>query len=512
MNYREVLIRLMSMTSPFIYDDEETFLEMLRKFYKYLHELTKASKEMSDDINDLREEMTNYEEEINGIVEELKDYINNYFDNLDVQDEINNKLDEMVEDGTLTEIIAQYLQLPNLLAFDTRADLKASTDIVNGALCRCVGATSYDDGLGAYYKVRPVTTDDVIDNDNIISLTNYNTLVAEKLPDTYISNLEDSIDDLEDAINDRLDAMQEDIDSKVSIQKMEWVKTNNEVLPMYARYYVDGTNGDDTNDGLTENTAFQTLAPIWQKVKEGNMEIRFDLAGGNTYQWEPYILNNLTIHMNVYGTGNVTIQTPSDNQVAFYNCHLNCSGTSDYHIIWTGNTTEMYFDGGTHELRYFDITFNLGFWGAGARVRNSNIHDFKANYTNIHFQSCNLGGGFMDSSVVMFDATTFNSNNLYYVSQQYFYICENCQVLITGSTYFDMSASALAIGFIQLRGGQLAQLSACNVSGTLNSKFTVGVALQGALWTCTTSRSNSLTNIATTGSNLTGGSYLTGGS
>ena len=48
MNYREVLIRLMSMTSPFVYDSEETFLEMLRKFYKYLHELTTATKELSD--------------------------------------------------------------------------------------------------------------------------------------------------------------------------------------------------------------------------------------------------------------------------------------------------------------------------------------------------------------------------------------------------------------------------------------------------------------------------------
>ena len=35
MNYREILIRLMSMTTPFVYDSEESFLQMLRKFYKY---------------------------------------------------------------------------------------------------------------------------------------------------------------------------------------------------------------------------------------------------------------------------------------------------------------------------------------------------------------------------------------------------------------------------------------------------------------------------------------------
>ena len=36
---------------------------------------------------------------------ELQNYVNNYFENLDVQDEINNKLNEMAKDGTLTQLI-----------------------------------------------------------------------------------------------------------------------------------------------------------------------------------------------------------------------------------------------------------------------------------------------------------------------------------------------------------------------------------------------------------------------
>lgn len=38
-------------------------------------------------------------------VEALTEFINNFFDNLDLQDEVNNKLDEMAQDGTLAEII-----------------------------------------------------------------------------------------------------------------------------------------------------------------------------------------------------------------------------------------------------------------------------------------------------------------------------------------------------------------------------------------------------------------------
>ena len=45
----------------------------------------------------------------------LQDYINNYFDNLDVQEEINNKLDEMAEDGTLIRLFISYI---NYISFE----------------------------------------------------------------------------------------------------------------------------------------------------------------------------------------------------------------------------------------------------------------------------------------------------------------------------------------------------------------------------------------------------------
>lgn len=38
----------------------------------------------------------------------LKDYVDKYFANLDVQEEIDNKLDELVEDGTLQELVGRY--------------------------------------------------------------------------------------------------------------------------------------------------------------------------------------------------------------------------------------------------------------------------------------------------------------------------------------------------------------------------------------------------------------------
>ena len=117
-------------------------------------------------------------QELQSLYEELRTYVNNYFDNLDVQDEINNKLDEMAESGQLTDIIAQYLGLAGMIAFDTVADMKLADNLVNGSKCRTLGFYAVNDGGGSTYKVRTVTNEDVIDEASIIAL-NDNTLIAE---------------------------------------------------------------------------------------------------------------------------------------------------------------------------------------------------------------------------------------------------------------------------------------------------------------------------------------------
>lgn len=49
--------------------------------------------------------------ELQNLYIELKNYVDNYFTNLDVQEEINNKLDQMAEDGTLLNILSNYSNL-----------------------------------------------------------------------------------------------------------------------------------------------------------------------------------------------------------------------------------------------------------------------------------------------------------------------------------------------------------------------------------------------------------------
>jgi len=115
------------------------------------------------------------------LTNELKEFVENYFENLDVQEEINNKLDAMAEDGTLQEIIGSYLNATAVWGFDTVSDMKASTNLIAGSFAQTLGYYSKNDGGGALYKIREVTNDDVVDESFIIEITadHQNTLVAE---------------------------------------------------------------------------------------------------------------------------------------------------------------------------------------------------------------------------------------------------------------------------------------------------------------------------------------------
>jgi hypothetical protein len=157
---------------PFIEADFDaiTYYQLLCKIVEYLNKVI-------DENNAIGEQTENLTEAYN----ELQSYVEHYFDNLDVQEEINNKLDEMAESGQLTDIIAQYLQLSGILAYNTINDLKNAENLVNGSFAKTYGKNSYNDGLGAFYKIRNVLNTDVIDNDNIVALANFNNLVAEKI-------------------------------------------------------------------------------------------------------------------------------------------------------------------------------------------------------------------------------------------------------------------------------------------------------------------------------------------
>ena len=115
--------------------------------------------------------------ELQNLYIELKNYVDNYFTNLDVQNEINNKLDAMAQDGTLQEIISSYLNSKAIFCFDNVASMKSSTNLINGSFAKTLGFYNINDNGGALYKIRTSTGEEEINNMSIILLNN--NLVAE---------------------------------------------------------------------------------------------------------------------------------------------------------------------------------------------------------------------------------------------------------------------------------------------------------------------------------------------
>lgn len=90
--------------------------------------------------------------ELQALYIQLKDYVDNYFKNLDVQQEINKKLDEMAEDGTLAQIVNQYIS-NCILSFKNVESMKSSEYAIENSICRTLGYYQENDNGGSYYII-----------------------------------------------------------------------------------------------------------------------------------------------------------------------------------------------------------------------------------------------------------------------------------------------------------------------------------------------------------------------
>lgn len=79
---------------PLVYDDSLSYYELLCKVVKYLNDVIQNVDTLNDNVDAVK---TAYEL--------LQNYVNDYFASLDVQNEINEKLDDMASDGSLAVVV-----------------------------------------------------------------------------------------------------------------------------------------------------------------------------------------------------------------------------------------------------------------------------------------------------------------------------------------------------------------------------------------------------------------------
>lgn len=86
---------------------------------------------------------------LEGMFNQLKSYVDNYFTNLDVQEEINTKLDEMAASGELYNLFSRFYTR----TFSTISDLKTASNLMPGDTVKTLGYYAINDGGGSYYTI-----------------------------------------------------------------------------------------------------------------------------------------------------------------------------------------------------------------------------------------------------------------------------------------------------------------------------------------------------------------------
>lgn len=176
-------VRFCAASVPMVFDNSLSY-------YECLCALTKKLQEIVDVVNVNAEQLQGLQESF----KELKAYVDNYFDNLDVQAEINAKLDEMAEGGQLSAIIAQFLAAAPVFAYHTIAEMAAATNLNDGCIARVIGNTDATDGDGAYYLIRNIAQGDDPDGLNLVAIGD--SLVGARVQDAAINYVNDRITDL----------------------------------------------------------------------------------------------------------------------------------------------------------------------------------------------------------------------------------------------------------------------------------------------------------------------------
>lgn len=106
---------------PTAYDDSLSYYELLNKVVDLLNKT----------IVDVSNAETNIKN-LNSAYIALQDYVNNYFENLSVQEEINTKLDQMALDGSLTALIEPLV--PSIISDWLEEHITPTTPVVDDSL------------------------------------------------------------------------------------------------------------------------------------------------------------------------------------------------------------------------------------------------------------------------------------------------------------------------------------------------------------------------------------------
>ena len=329
-----VLMNMQQLTNfPYIEKDFDalTDYELLCLVVKYLNDVIANQNEQNDSITSMYESflalqtyVNNTKDTLEDAFNTLDDYVRNYFANLDVQDEINNKLDQMLEDGVLEQIIEQFLQSTAIWCFNTVADMKSATNLVNGSTARTLGYYSISDGGGALYHI--TDTESLTDFQEELSSNLYATLLIND--EVNVKQLGAYGDDTHDDTTIIRNAIKKLHDNE---GQSGWRRAKTLYFPK-GTYLVSSSLIDSTLDVGGLSITFKGSGKHTSTIKSSTSTL-FDnnqIFGFVCFDNLRFEGDNTNLFMNYVGGGSGNAQNMRFNQCSFayFKTIINASGTT----------------------------------------------------------------------------------------------------------------------------------------------------------------------------------------
>lgn len=310
-------------------------------------------------------------------VEEL----NNWFKTLDLQDEINKKLDEMAQTGELQTIIESFIKVNSIRSFKTVNDMKENESLTLNSLVKTFGYYELNDGGDAFYVIK----ENLVANDmNIIALNNG--LFAELLTEKNIVNAK--------KFGAKLDSKSDDT---IILQKIiDYAKENNLEVLLNGYAYVTSTI-DTKGIKLRGIGKLPKASATYNSSKYGNIEWDYlrNINNGSLITFEDYVNDVL-----ISGSGIISdVANPilkCDHKDGKFNLENICicgwiRTENQEGLLSTDSTDEIYI-GGQHHFNNISV-INCG--GNGIHINSLEL----VNPENL-FIGYNMGYGLFIDGII----------------------------------------------------------------------------------------------------------------
>lgn len=345
---------------PAFYDVESgTVLQQTARMYDKVNQLTRLFNELSEETQETVDDYINR-------FTELYNYVHDYFDNLDVQEQIDHKLDEMVDDGTMQELINNLLE-PNVIwTFDTVADMQDYENFSVGCFAKTLGFNTINDGGGAFYKIKDATG---VTTNNYDKLAIGDTLYAELSVDGSV--YPEQFGCVGDGTTDDSNAFQACVDfahaNDVAVNLNEKTYLLNSGVTIYTKININGNNG--TLKSTADAPILKSTSPI-SSVRLNDI----NFIGAN----------------DVTKTANIGLDI-----VPFYSEFKNLNFTNLYYAVYLKTTGA---DGTLVENRFADINVRSCFGGLKlGDADNNKLTDGFLNNVVIYTSDSSLYGVYIGS-------------------------------------------------------------------------------------------------------------------